>query len=120
MLISKTVLSFVSELNRVSSGASHIRIDLGVTMWPSFLNVIRPYMPFMGLPVFILIGGIGGYTIKQFQKVIPFKEKGIQEEQDERKLRELEEHDATEVAKLIPKQDIPKTILDRNDKSKPV
>lgn len=79
---------------------------------------MRPYVYYIALPVGIVVGGIGVYTVEQFRKETPFKEKTIQEERDERKLRELEEHDATEVAKLIPKQDIPKTILDRNDKSK--
>lgn len=84
-------------------------------MWQVFLNVMRPYVYYIALPIGIVVGGIGYYTIETHRKETPYKEKTIQEERDERKLRELEERDATDVAKLKSKIDIPRTVLDRQD-----
>ena len=87
-------------------------------MWAVLFNVLRPYVYYISVPVGIVVGGIGVFTVEKYRKETPFKEKTIQEERDERKLKELEEHDATDVAKLKSKIDIPKTVLDRNDKSR--
>lgn len=77
---------------------------------------LAPYLYYFSLPIGMAVGAVGVYTIEKYSKETPYKEKTIQEERDERKLKELDEHDATDVAKLRSKTDIPKTVLDRNDK----
>ena len=78
-------------------------------------EALAPYVYYFSLPIGMVVGAVGVYTIEKYRKETPFKEKTIQEERDERKLKELEEHNATDIAKLTAKSDIPKTILNRND-----
>ena len=89
-----------------------------VRMWNVVLAALRPYVYYISVPVGIVVGTVGVYTIEQYRKETPYKERTIQEERDERKLRELEGHDAADVAQLKSKIDIPKTVLDRNDRSR--
>lgn len=85
-------------------------------MWQLMLNFVRPYVYYVAVPIGVVVGAIGVYTVEKHRKETPYKEHTIQEERDARKLRELEGHDALDVAKLKSKTDIPKTVLDRNDR----
>ena len=85
-------------------------------MWAVLVEAFEPLVYYVAFPVGIVVGAIGVYTVEKYRKETPFKEKTIQEERDERKLKESEGHDAANVAKLSSKTDIPKTVLDRNDK----
>ena len=84
-------------------------------MWALLVEVFEPIVYYAAVPVGMVVGAIGVYTVEKYRKETPFKEKTIMEEREERKLRELEEHDAADVARLRSKNDIPRTVLDRND-----
>lgn len=86
-------------------------------MWPLIVNFIRVNSVYVTFPFAVVIGFIG-YNFENIvgRESTPWKTKSIQEERDE---RILESKDiATEVKSLKSKIDIPKTVLDRNDKSK--
>lgn len=88
-------------------------------MWPIIFNFARVYAPYIVWPVSAIIGFVG----YNFEAIVgrtqtPSKTKSIQEERDERILEESKDHDVREVPSLKSKIDIPKTVLDRNDKSK--
>lgn len=85
-------------------------------VWIIIAEGVAPYLYYLSFPASVVVGAIGYYAIEKHRKETPFKEKTIQEERDERKLRELDQGDVTEVAKLRTKTDIPRTVLDRQDK----
>ena len=85
-------------------------------VWIIIAEGVAPYLYYLSFPASVVVGAIGYYAIEKHRKETPFKEKTIQEERDERKLRELDQGDVTEVAKLGTKTDIPRTVLDRQDK----
>lgn len=85
-------------------------------VWAIIVEALGPYLYCFSLPIGMIVGAVGYYTVEKYRKETPFKEKTIQEERDERKLKELDEHDTTDIAKLKSKTDIPRTVLDRQDK----
>ena len=88
-------------------------------MWPIIINFARAYVPYIIWPVSAVIGFVG-YNFESIigRKQTPWKMKSIQEERDERILKETKDCDISDVPSLKSKTDIPKTVLDRNDKSK--
>ncbi|KAK6183517.1 hypothetical protein SNE40_010987 [Patella caerulea] len=86
-------------------------------MWPVIMGFARTYAVYITWPVAAVVGVIGYNfeTIVRKDKNTPWKTKSIQEERDERKLKDLEEtKDVTEVDSLKAKTFVPKTILGRN------
>lgn len=87
-------------------------------MWPLIMHFVRTNAVYMTFPVALVVGFVG----YNFEAVIgraesPWKTKSIQEERDERQFKELKEHSPSDVPSLKSKMDIPKTVLNRNDKS---
>ncbi|KAK3094012.1 hypothetical protein FSP39_022922 [Pinctada imbricata] len=88
-------------------------------MWPVIVGVIRVYLPYIVWPVGAVIGVIG-YNFEALvgRKETPYKEESVQDERLDRKLEQMTSSEATNVPTLKSKYGIPKTVLDRNDKSK--
>ncbi|KAF8791314.1 Small integral membrane protein 12 like protein [Argiope bruennichi] len=81
-------------------------------MLPALLAIARNYVPYITLPISIVIGIIG-YNLEGLisDKFTPTKKMSIEEERLERKLKEMENNDLTE--SLKSKSFVPKTIFDR-------
>ncbi|BFZ07563.1 hypothetical protein BsWGS_10602 [Bradybaena similaris] len=86
-------------------------------MWNIIFNAARYYAPYITLPFAAMVGVIG-YNLEwviRKEKNTPYKAVSILEERNERKLRESDLADPTQVEPLKSKKDIPKTILGRNE-----
>lgn len=86
-------------------------------MWPVIMGFVRTYAVYITFPVAAVVGFVG-YNVESYvrkDKNTPWKTKSIKEEREERKLGEITGKDCTDVATLKSRQDIPKTVLDRND-----
>ncbi|KAL3874034.1 hypothetical protein ACJMK2_037103 [Sinanodonta woodiana] len=85
-------------------------------MWPIIMGFMRTYAVYLTWPVAAVVGFIGYNTVEQFRNDTPWREKSVAEERDERKLKELENiKDVTSYTPLQLKNDVPKTVLGRND-----
>ncbi|ESO83574.1 hypothetical protein LOTGIDRAFT_222639 [Lottia gigantea] len=86
-------------------------------MWPIIMAFARSYAVYIAWPVAAVVGFVG-YNFESVirkDKNTPWKVKSIQEERDERILKDVSNKDCTEVDSLKEKRFVPKTILGRND-----
>ena len=84
-------------------------------MWPIIINAVRIYAPYVVWPVAAVVGFIG-YELEtgirgEEGMQTPAKEHSIIDEREERRLRENQEKDVTEVGSLKERKFIPKTIF---------
>jgi len=85
-------------------------------MLPAIWALVRVYSPYIVFPFAVIIGAVG-YNIEALitdrQKPIANKS-SIEEERDERHLKQLETNDATQVESLKKKSFIAKSIFEAN------
>ena len=86
-------------------------------MWPVIWTFVRTNAPYITLPAAAVIGFIG-YNVEWLirkEKNTPYRVNSTQEDRLERKLKEIDEADLTDVPSLKLKNELPKAILGRND-----
>ena len=83
-------------------------------MWPVLINILRVNAPYITLPFAAIIGVIG-YNIEQIisDRTTPFKN-SVEEQREDRMLRNLENVDAKETESLKEKKFVPRTIFEKN------
>lgn len=83
-------------------------------MWPILMNMLRVNAPYITLPFAAIIGVIG-YNIERIisDRTTPFKN-SVEEQRDERMLKNLENVDAKEMESLKEKKFVPRTIFEKN------
>jgi hypothetical protein len=83
-------------------------------MWPVLMNMLRVNAPYITLPFAAIIGVIG-YNIERIisDRTTPFKN-SVEEQRDERMLKNLENVDAKEMESLKEKKFVPRTIFEKN------
>ncbi|EFX79422.1 hypothetical protein DAPPUDRAFT_304831 [Daphnia pulex] len=83
-------------------------------MWPVLINMLRVNAPYITLPFAAIIGVIG-YNIERIisDRTTPFKN-SVEEQRDERMLKNLENVDAKEMESLKEKKFVPRTIFEKN------
>ena len=84
-------------------------------MWPVIWNFLRINAPYITVP-FAAIVGVIGYNVESLisDKFTPFKTRSVEEERDERLLKELENTDAKAMDSLKEKKFVPKSIFEKN------
>ena len=84
-------------------------------MWPLILNFMRVNAPYLTLPFAAVIGVIC-YNFESLvsDKYTPFKSKSVEEEREDRLLKELEKGDAKLVDSLKEKKFVPQSIFEKN------
>lgn len=83
-------------------------------MWPVILNFIRVNAPFLTLP-FAAVVGVIGYNLERLisDRSTPFKN-SIEEQREERLLKDVDTLDAKHIESLKEKKFVPKTIFEKN------
>lgn len=83
-------------------------------MWPILMNVLRTNAPYITLPFAVVIGIIG-YNIERLvsDRSTPFKN-SIEEQREDRLLKDLENVDAKHIESLKEKKFVPRTIFEKN------
>ncbi len=83
-------------------------------MWPIIINFMRVNAPYITLPFAAIIGVIG-YNIERMvsDRTTPFKN-SIEEQREDRMLKDLEKTDAKEIDSLKEKKFVPRTIFEKN------
>lgn len=83
-------------------------------MWPILMNILRSNAPYITLP-FAVVVGIIGYNIESWvsDKSTPFKN-SIEEQREDRLLKDLENVDAKHIESLKEKKFVPRTIFEKN------
>jgi len=101
------ILFSVSENNPLNSQ--------GTDMWPVIWNFMRINAPYLTLPFAAAIGVIG-YGVEGLisDKFTPFKTKSVEEERDERLLKELDGKDVKTLDSLKDKKFVPRSIFEKN------
>jgi len=84
-------------------------------MWPIFWNFVRVNAPYLTLP-FAAVVGVIGYNVEGLisDKSTPFKSKSIEEERDERLLKDLDSTDVKLTDSLKEKKFVPRSIFEKN------
>ncbi|GFQ86974.1 uncharacterized protein TNCT_304971 [Trichonephila clavata] len=95
----------------------HFSFDLDCIedMLPALLAIMRNYVPYVTLPISIVIGVIG-YNIEGLisDKFTPTKKISVEEERLERQLKEMENKKDLTTQSLKSKSFVPKTVFERN------
>jgi len=83
-------------------------------MFPAIWVLLRVYAPYLTLPVAAIVGVVG-YNIENIvsDKYTPYKP-SIEEQREERRLKELTENQCATVDSLADKKFVPKSIFERN------
>ena len=83
-------------------------------MWPILMNFLRAYAPFVTLPAAAVIGFVG-YKIESLisDKYTPSIQ-SIEQQREERRLKDLEEKDVKEIDTLKEKKFVPRSIFEKN------
>ncbi|XP_047469567.1 small integral membrane protein 12-like [Penaeus chinensis] len=82
-------------------------------MWPLVMNVLRAYAPYITLPAAAVIGFVGYNIEKQFRTPPPNRP-SVEEQRNERLLKEILETKEATPAPLSEKTFVPKTIFEKN------
>ncbi|GFT56916.1 uncharacterized protein NPIL_544341 [Nephila pilipes] len=92
-------------------------LDCIEDMLPALLAIMRNYVPYVTLPISIVIGVIG-YNIEGLisDKFTPTKKISVEEERLERQLKEMDDSNDLATQSLKSKSFVPKTVFERNIK----
>lgn len=81
------------------------------------MAMMRAYAPYVAFPFAVVVGFVGYNSENLMGRAeTPWKEESIQDERLDRKLDKMVTPSVTEVPELKSKTDMPKTVLNRNDK----
>lgn len=83
-------------------------------MWPIIINFLRVNAPYITLP-FAAVVGVIGYNIECLvsDRTTPYKT-SIEEQREDRLLKDLEKSDAKEIERLSEKKFVPRSIFEKN------
>ncbi|XP_071538695.1 small integral membrane protein 12-A [Panulirus ornatus] len=82
-------------------------------MWPLVISMLRTYAPYVTLPAAAVIGFIG-YNIEKHFRTPPPSRPSVEDQRNERLLKEMLESEAVAPAPLSEKNFVPKTIFEKN------